>query len=59
MIECGFLPALKRVALCAVLTKLPTMAVVRLVACVAVLWGSAILVSGVALHTGYLFVFPL
>ena len=59
MIEGGSLPALERVALCAVLTKLPTLAVVRLVACVAVLWGSTVLVSGVALHTGYLLVFPL
>ena len=59
VIKGGSLPATGRVALRAALTKLPAMFVVRLVACVAVLWGSTILVSGVALHAGRLLVLPL
>ena len=42
------LPASRRVALIAGLAKLPTVAVVRLVAGVAVLWGALVLAAGVA-----------
>jgi hypothetical protein len=57
MIESGSLPALECVTLRTILPKLPTVLVVLLVARVAVLWGSAVLVPRVALHAGYLLVF--
>ena len=50
VIEGDGLPALRCVALSACLTELPVVLVIDLVAGVAVLRGSAVLISGVALH---------
>ena len=58
VIKAGSLPALEGVALRAALTELPAVFVVGLVTGIAVLRSSAVLVSGVALHAGYLFVLP-
>jgi hypothetical protein len=57
VIKAGPLPAIRCVTLRTILPKLPTVLVVLLVARVAVLWGSAVLVPRVALHAGYLLVF--
>ena len=57
MIEGGPLPALRGVALGAILAQLHAMRVIRLVAGPAVLRGSTVLVSGMALCAVYLLVF--
>ncbi len=58
MIEAGSLPAIRRVALGAVLAELPTVPIVRLVAGNTVLGRARVLVAGMAGRTGNLSMLP-